>query len=357
MKMKLKELFIKGVVISLVIAPLITGMNTARAASLTTLSDNMSRLKENTLSNHDIRFVSPSGVSAIGQTITVEFEGFTMGSFNVNNVDLAYSSSSSCSSFPNDQTLAANAGSGVWGVAQSGQIITFTAPTDGAPQIPANRCIQIKVGNNATSGGTGVNHITNGTANTAHNIIIGGTFGDTGTINVDVIPDDQVVVTATVGPSITFTISDNTIGFGPLTAANARYATGDTNGDNSQVTAHNLTAQTNATSGYVIYVFGPTLTSGPNTITAIGNTNTASSPGTEQFGVRFNATGGNGTVTAPYAASGFAYNGVSAPSQIASSTVASSTTTYDAQYIANISTGTEAGLYSTSLTYTATATF
>jgi len=202
-----------------------------------------------------------------------------------------------------------------------------------------------------------VNHITNGTAATAHNIIIGGTFGDTGTINVDVIPDDQVLITATVGPSITFTISDNTIGFGPLSSAAARYATGDTNGDNSPVTAHNLTAQTNATSGYVIYVFGPTLTSGADTITAIGGSNTASSAGTEQFGVRYTASGGSGTVTAPYAAAGYAYDAVSAQDQIASSTVASATTTYNAEYLANIATGTEAGLYSTTLTYTATATF
>ncbi|HAG27463.1 TPA: hypothetical protein DCG61_01620 [Patescibacteria group bacterium] len=357
MKMKIKELFIKGVITSLVMTPLLMGMPTVMAASLTTLSDNMSRLEESTLSNHDIRFVSPSGVSAIGQTITVEFSGFTMGTFNVDNVDLAFSSSSSCASFATEQTLATSAASGTWGVAQSGQIITFTAPTDGAPQIPTNRCIQIQVGTNATSGGTGVNHITNGTAATAHNIIIGGTFGDTGTINVDVIPDDQVLITATVGPSITFTISDNTIGFGPLSSAAARYATGDTNGDNSPVTAHNLTAQTNATSGYVIYVFGPTLTSGADTITAIGGSNTASSAGTEQFGVRYTASGGSGTVTAPYAAAGYAYDAVSAQDQIASSTVASATTTYNAEYLANIATGTEAGLYSTTLTYTATATF
>ena len=356
--MKIKELFIKGVVTSLVMTPLLMGMPTAMAASLTDLSDNMSRLEENTLSNHDIRFVTPSGVQTSGITIRLELDGFSLGTFNFANVDLAYSASGDCVAFgtPVELTLAASAGAGTWGVAQGSPYITFTSPTDATTdEIPDGACVQVQFGTNAT--GPGTNWITNGTAATDHNIIIDGTFGDTGTINIDVIADDQVLITATVGPSITFTISDNTIGFGPLNSGAARYATGDTNGDNSVVDAHSLTAQTNATSGYVIYVFGPTLTSGGDTINAIGGSNTASAAGTEQFGVRYDASGGSGTVTAPYAAAGFAYDGISAQDQIASSTVASATTTYDAQYIANIATGTEAGLYSTSLTYTATATF
>ena len=62
-------------------------------------------------------------------------------------------------------------------------------------------------------------------------------------------------------------------------------------------------------------------------------------------------------MTAPYAAAGFAYNGVAAPDDIASATGPSATTTYSARYVGNITAVTEAGGYSTTLTYTATATY
>ncbi len=104
-------------------------------------------------------------------------------------------------------------------------------------------------------------------------------------------------------------------------------------------------------------VNGNTLTSGANTITAIGNSNTVSAVGTEQFGLRLSASGGNGAVVAPYAASGFALNTAGMPDQVATSTSASANTTYSARYIANITSNTEAGSYSSTLTYVATANF
>ena len=107
----------------------------------------------------------------------------------------------------------------------------------------------------------------------------------------------------------------------------------------------------------MIYVSGATLTSGANNIDAIGGTNTASSPGTEQFGVRYSASGGSGSVDAPYAAAGFAYNGVSSPDNIASVAGATATTTYSARYVGNITAVTPSGSYATTLTYTATATY
>ncbi len=160
--------------------------------------------------------------------------------------------------------------------------------------------------------------------------------------------------------SLTFSISDNTIGFGTLSISAARFATGDAVGSASEVEAHTLSAAANATS-YVITLKGATLTHGSNgsyTITAIGGTNTASSTGTEQFGLRLAVNSGNGTATSPYAASGFAYAGnASTASQVVSGTGDSSTTVYSVRYISNISNTTEAGSYSTVLNYVATATF
>ncbi len=331
-------------------------VNTAFAASITSASDNMSRLAASTASNHEIKFVTPTGVTS-GQTITLTFSAdFTgVSGITFNDVDFAIGTTNNCTTATfNEATLAAAPSGATWGLASSGSIITLTSGTD---TVTADRCIRFEIGTNATTGATGVNQITNGAADDDDTITIGGTFGDTGVIAVDIITDDQVVITATLGPSISFAISDNAIGFGALTLGASRYADGTGAGSASEVDAHTLTAATNATSGYVIYVVGPTLTSGGNDINAIGGVNTAPAPGTEQFGARYTATGGSGTVSAPYAASGFAYDATTVQDQIASASAATDTTTYGARYVANISTGTAAGNYSTTLTYTATASF
>ena len=159
-------------------------------------------------------------------------------------------------------------------------------------------------------------------------------------------------------PTLSFSISDNTIGFGNLNPSSARYATGDLTGSTSETEAHTLTVSTNATNGYTVTVQGATLTSGANTVNAIGNTNTASSAGTEQFGLRASVTSGTGSVSAPYAASGFAYSASSSTAKtVATGSGDSSSTIYSMSYLANIAANTEAGSYATALTYIAVANF
>ena len=169
----------------------------------------------------------------------------------------------------------------------------------------------------------------------------------------------KICATAAAGSqTLTFSISANTVSFGTLDASAARYAT-TASGSASEVEAHTLAASTNATSGYVITVKGATLASGVNTITAIGATNTASSSGTEQFGLRMTATGGSGAVTAPYAAAGFADSATAVlPSQVAAAATGDGvTTTYSVRYLANIAANTESGNYTTALTYLITGNF
>lgn len=202
----------------------------------------------------------------------------------------------------------------------------------------------------------GVNQITNPVAGT-YTITIGGTFGNAGSTQVTILTDDTVAATATVTTSLTFSISDTTIGFGTLTATGPRFATGDTLGSGTEVEAHNIIAGTNAGSGYVITVSGTTLTSGAFTITPIGATNTASAVGTEQYGIRATATGGAGVVEVPYAAAGFALDTAAFPDLFASAPGATANTTFSVRYLANIAANTEAGTYTSSLTYLATATF
>jgi len=169
----------------------------------------------------------------------------------------------------------------------------------------------------------------------------------------------KICATATgVSQSLTFSISDNTIGFGTLSTVSARYATGDTSGSGSDAAdAHTISVSTNASSGYTMTLNGTTLTSGGNTVTAIGGTAAASSAGSEQFGLRLIVNSGTGSATSPYASANWALDTGAFPDQVASGAGDGVTSEFGIRYIGNISANTENGSYSSVLTYTVTATF
>ena len=321
----------------------------ANAAALTAKSDTMSSLKVSTNANHTIRFTTPTGVAA-SETITITMPtGWGMGApaaVAFGDIDLTDDGV--------DVAIAALASGATWGAAVSGQVITLT---NGTTAVAGGSLIAIEIGTNATFGVAGVNQLTNHATAGTYSIAIAGTFTDTGNIAVTLITDDQVATTATVVESLTFSINDNAIGFGTLTTANARFATGDALGGTIEVEAHTITVGTNGSSGFSLTVTGSTLTSGANTIAAIGAVNTPSAAGTAQYGIRANVSGGIGTVAAPYAAAGFALDTVSFPDQIGSATGATASSVYSMRYIANIAANTPAGSYTSTLTYTATATF
>jgi hypothetical protein len=323
----------------------------ASAASISSASDTMSNLTINATSTHAVKFTSPTGANQSTDTIIVTFPSdFDFTGKVIGGLSLTHGASTGLET---TETLAASPSATAWGAVFSGtenRVLTLTAPTDGtgaAVVAPNDRIIV---------GYTGVNSV-NPSSPGSYAIAISGTFGDTGEMTVNILTDDQVVISATVPQSLTFSISDNSIGFGSLNAASARYADGTGAGAGSEGEAHNLIVGTNAANGYTMTLAGNTLTAGANTINAIGAANTASSAGTEQFGVRFNASGGTGTVAVPYAAAGFAFDSGAFPDQVASATGASSNTTYSARYLANITASTEAGSYTATLTYVATANF
>lgn len=131
--------------------------------------------------------------------------------------------------------------------------------------------------------------------------------------------------------------------------------------------SHTLEVDTNATNGLTVTVTGSTLTSGSDTITAIGATGTASSSGSEQFGINLvdNATpnvGADASGTSPIASASAPYDTADEFAYVSGDTIASSSgaineTTFTVSYLANISASTESGTYSTTLTYAATANF
>jgi len=332
----------------------------ADAASLTALKATLSPAtgaynaeKASTVANYTIQFTTPTGVAS-GQTIILDFDNSTTSDVALDYTDIDLTDDGV------DVTLAAAPSGATWGVVRTDtDTITFT---NGTTAVAASSVIVIEIGTHATNGTTGDKQITNGSAGTTL-ISISGTFTDTGTIGVPIIADDVVVVNAKVTPSISFSISDNSIFFGNLRASgNSCWAQGTDPGavacpTVAETEAFNMTAGTNATSGYIITAQGATLTSGANTITALGS-NTAPSIGTEQFGIRANASGGSGAVQAPFTASGYAWTPTASTAvTVASATAPSATTTYSVRYMANIAAVTEAGTYTANHTYVATATY
>jgi hypothetical protein len=350
------------IILGIVLGASITHVELAFASALNTLSDTQSSVKVSALSNHTIQFVTPSGVSAL-QSISISFpNGWTLGALDASSTDFATSTSASCTGFT-DALVNNGAASGIsWGVSTTTQSVTFTS---GTAVIPANRCVQIRIGTNAISQASGTVQITNPSSATSSVLLIGGSFADNGSITVNIITDDTVAMTGVVAQTFTFTISTSTIYFGVLGSGAAKFAS-STNplGDTTETVAHTLVASTNAPSGYTITVRGQTLTSlqnASNTINAIGATAASSTLiGTEQFGLRATVTGGTGAVVAaPYSfATSFGYSATATTSSIlATGSGASNASTYSLRYVTNISTVTEAGTYAANLVYVATANF
>lgn len=330
----------------------------AYAASLSALSDTMSSVKVSTLSSHAIRFTTPTGANQSSDTIIITFPAdFNFTSKTIGTVTFTHGATTG---LENTETLAASPSATAWGAVFSGtqnRILTLTAPTDGtgaAVLAPADKVVITYDSTNSTNATTPGTYV----------VDIAGTFGDTGSISVNLIADDTVSVSATVQQAITFTISTSTIYFGNLSSGAAKFASStNTSGDSTETIAHTLAVSTNAPSGYAITVRGQTLTSqqnGANTIDATGGTAASSSAGTEQFGIRATGAGGTGsTIDATFSGgSTYGYDATATTSvSFASGSGATNTTTYSLRYLANIAGTTEAGTYAASLVYVATANF
>ncbi len=345
-----KNLASVGLILSIIAMWFAPFVPVVYAANLTSLSDTMSTVKVSTLSNHDISFVTPTGVAASATIILTFQSDFSVAAaMDFTDMDVLDNGT--------NVTLASSPSGTTWGaVRTSSTVITLT---NGSAAVTAGHTIRIKIGTNATNQSTGVRQITNTTSTGTKTVTISGTFGDTGTISVGIITDDTVAVSGTVNQTLSFSLSANTIAFGTLDSAAARYAN-TSSGSASDTVAHTLAVATNSQSGYTVTVKGATLTSGSFTITAIGSSPATSSAGTEQFGIYATKSGGvNGTIAAPYATgSSFGYDATgTTATTFASGTSATNTETYSLHYLANIASTTEAGSYTTTLNYVATGNF
>jgi hypothetical protein len=187
---------------------------------------------------------------------------------------------------------------------------------------------------------------------------------DTGTVAASTA--NQMTVSASVDESLTFCTGTSGVTTSSCTGATG---TGVNLGTLTSSTTGTGTSQigvaTNAGSGYAVTVAGSTLTSGSNTVTAMGSA-AASSQGSEQFGMNLasnsapsvgQAPDGSGSATA---AAGYNTSNTfkfGSGDTIASNSGADTFRRFTVSYIANVADATEPGSYSTALTYVCTATF
>ena len=323
-----------------------------QAASLATLSDTMTRIRVSAASNHTLVFTTPTGVAA-GQTVIVTFPDGTANGFvgasgiDYTDVDVLDDGT--------DLTLAALAATTTWGAAFSGTNLNVFTLTSGTGTIAATSIITIRIGTNAATGTTGDKQITNPNTSGTKTIAITGSFTDTGNIAVPIATADQVVVSATVDPSITFTLSSTTAALGPMTTSAIASAASIT-----------LTMGTNAGSGYAVTILdegngavgglyksaAPTKNITSATATLVG--------GTEGYGVQGTTGTGSPTIASPYNASG---NGVGQLQRTAQTLVSYSSPTgvtnqtATIAFKAAISASTPAGSYSDTATLIMTGNF
>lgn len=349
----MKKTFLKIFVLTLIVNTFFLPI-TVSAGSLSSISDTMSRLKVSEASNHTITFTQSASTSwAASETLTLTFAtGFGLTSLantdpldydiNVGGTDETIVAASGCST--NDAISITSI---------VGQVITFTACSSYTAG-SSGAVITIEIGTNATNGGTGDTQITNPSSTGSKTISIGGNFGDTGSLAVGIVTNDQLSVTATVDPTLTFIITDNSVPLGTLSSTAATTAT------------ETFQVATNGDSGYYVTYSGTTLThsNASDTITALSSGGT-SSTNTEQFGINLKdnsspdvgaeASGGSGAAASGYATvNNFRF--VSGET-IASASGPSATTTFTISFLANIGAQTEAGAYSTTLTLIATGQF
>jgi hypothetical protein len=187
---------------------------------------------------------------------------------------------------------------------------------------------------------------------------------DSGSVAISTSTQPQLALT--VGETLIFCTGTSITGQNCETAVGSVVDLGAGSSIATSSATSTITASTNGNTGYSVTVNGSTLASGSNTITPLAS-GTTSSVGTRQFGLNLAGANtvptvgsvvsgtGTGTAAVNYATNNnFRFgNG----EVVASTSGPSNANTYTISYIANIDSLIPAGVYTTTLTYVATANF
>ncbi len=263
--MKIKNVFSKFVSALSVIALLVflVGPQFANAASLTAVSDTMSREMIGVQSTHKIVFKSTSaiGVGTAGITLSIPWgtaTTFTGGTFVSGDIagichgpstGLENGYSANCTA--NNETLSTSPGANQWGFTTSGAnpvLIVLAAPTTTFTHtIAANDIVTIFLASTA--------HMVNPASAATPTISIT-TTSDTGAFTVPIIASDQITVSASVNETVSFSVLANTTNTGtnytlPLGTLSSAAVSGSGSGGVYSIWAN---LSTNAGGGAVVTV-------------------------------------------------------------------------------------------------------
>jgi hypothetical protein len=176
----------------------------------------------------------------------------------------------------------------------------------------------------------------------------------------------QIQVALTVSEALTFCTGTSITGQNCATVSGNQVDLGNGSTTSTASGTSVFAASTNGSSGYSVTVNGATLTSGSNTITALSSGGT-SSMGTKQFGLNLADNNTTPPVGADKTGSGTAAAAVNYGTDdtfrfatgetVASAAGPTNANTFTVGYIANIDGVTPPGVYTSNLTYIATANF
>lgn len=309
----MRELLTKfgAIIVTAFLLLLFTPVN---AASLTSISDTLTRLELSATANHTIKFITSSGIHN-GDTVTLTFpsSSFTMGG-TLSGVTIA------------DGAGADNA---VTSASYSSQILTITASASSTVAGGSQATIKIPS-----------NQITNPSSAATYVITIGGTFGDTGSFAVSVVADDQFTVSTSVDPSLTFTLNDTAVNLPTLSVGSVSTDT------------TSFTVNTNAGSGYLVTAMEDgNLRFGANDINDVADGTVTA--GSEEYGMSTSKSGQAFVQTSGNSA--IAIDGTYKQCASASGSVSSDVTTLT--LFASMAGSTSPGTYSHTVTLVATANF
>lgn len=285
----------------------------AQAASFSAMSDTLTRLKTSTVSSHTIKMtMAAANTFATGETITVDF-GEDDSHFSVagaasivDDFDITTVKSTVVTEAVIVTPCSAGANNIGFSIDDATGIVTFTAcasftATDAASQIV------IEYGSAATNSGTGTDRVTNPATAVSHPIILGGTIGDSGTLAVGIVDNDQVDLSASVDPSLTFDIDDTNGGDAcvdqatPYAVAFGTIATTDVevSGAGDAVSAICLDTSTNATGGLKVTVVSKNASLKSSSVPAdtIASAGATMSAGTANYGLCVSAVGNLASVS------------------------------------------------------------
>lgn len=277
--MKLAKKISVAIYAALFVFSMVLPWTAAQAATLTTPRDYLSRVAENLTTGevHQAFFTTATAVSggAGANSVILIFPDADDGKWCATaGTDLVATGianptggTESATTLPGSLTAKCVKGTG----ASSFDTITVEAVNDLSTTTKYG--VQISDGSTGKLG-TPANTTTGLITITTNN---GSTDVDTAQTAIDIIANDQVSVSATVPPSITFTLSANSINLGTLSTGAVANST------------HTARTVTNAANGYVTYVYSDgNLRNGSNTIAATTGTLSA---GTAGYGIATTDTG------------------------------------------------------------------